>query len=64
MNISLTMTTYRRSHAMPEQFRMFRGRLSNGQEVTVKAEWDDDAEWFVARHEQTTLYFDKHGNQV
>ena len=49
---------------MPEQFRMFRGRLSNGTEVTVKAEWDSDAEWFVARHEQTTLYFDEDGNQV
>jgi len=49
---------------MTEQFRMFRGRLQDGREVTVKAEWDSEAEWFVARHEQTTLYFDKHGNQV
>lgn len=49
---------------MPEQFRVLRGRLADGREVTVKAEWDSDAEWYVARYEQTTLYFDKDGQQV
>jgi len=49
---------------MPEQFRMCRGRLPDGTEVTVKAEWDDDAEWYVARHERKSLYFDTDGRQV
>jgi hypothetical protein len=49
---------------MPEQMRVLRGRLQDGREVTVKAEWDDDAEWYVARYERTTLYFDKEGHQL
>lgn len=44
--------------------RTFEARLDDGTQTDVQARWDYDAEFYVGRHEQQSLYFDEDGEQV